>query len=74
MKTVPLTTNLIANLKRESVRRKLTDREMAVLCGIHYTTLSRILNGRISPTLETCELIAQKLGYEHSEKLFKQTA
>ncbi len=58
MQTVALKENFIANL-RAAMRRLGWDQEkLSEESGVHYTTISRILNGRNEPSFANCERLA----------------
>jgi transcriptional regulator with XRE-family HTH domain len=62
MQTMPLVDNFAFNLRAEMKRAGITGAELAERAGLHYVTISRILNGKISPSLDTCENIARAIG------------
>jgi transcriptional regulator with XRE-family HTH domain len=52
-------------LRRERLRRALTQNDLAKLAGISYVTLSRLENGAIAtPTPTTLRKLATALGIE----------
>ena len=62
MSTMELLANFATNVRAEMERVGMTSAELAKRSGLHYVTVSRILNGHICPTLETCERLAKALG------------
>lgn len=62
MSTIPLLQNFAENLREAMKQAGLSGREVAKRSGLHYVTISRVLNGRLCPTLETCEKIADAVG------------
>jgi len=55
---MPLLDNFAVNLRDAMTRRKISGLELARRSGMHYVTISRILNGKLSPTVDTCEKLA----------------
>ena len=54
--------NFRANVKDAISDAGLSQRALAIAVGIHYTTMSRILSGDVTPSIETCESIAKAAG------------
>ena len=54
--------NFRKNLRREAEAQGMTHRELARRAKIHFTTLSRILNGNNSPTIPAAERLAKAVG------------
>ena len=44
--------------------KKLTQEELAVLCGVKRTTITEIENGNSRPSVETAKAIAKVLGFK----------
>jgi transcriptional regulator with XRE-family HTH domain len=59
---MPLLQNFADNLRDAMEERGITGAELARLSGLHFVTISRILNGKLCPTLETCEKLANAAG------------
>ena len=59
---MPLLDNFATNLRDAMKRANISGMKLAELTGVHYVTISRILNGHLSPTVETCEKLAQAAG------------
>jgi transcriptional regulator with XRE-family HTH domain len=62
MTTMPLLDNFAANLRDAMVLTGVTGQELSKRSGLHYVTISRILNGKLSPSVETCEKLAIAAG------------
>jgi transcriptional regulator with XRE-family HTH domain len=62
MKTTTLTKQFRVNLRRLAAERGLSHRDVAAIAGMHYCSLSRILNGRSSPSLDTAAILAKSVG------------
>lgn len=69
-----MTDNLVANLKIECTRQHLSQAELARRSGLHFTTVNKIFQKKMNPTLDLCEKLAIALGLERPEKLFRQPA
>ena len=54
--------NFVSNLRRACDQSGLSQSRLAELSGVHYVTVSRILNGKISPSVEICERLAKAAG------------
>ena len=59
---MPLLQNFVANLREAMEEKKVSGAELARRSKLHWVTISRILNGHLSPTLETCEKLAKAAG------------
>jgi transcriptional regulator with XRE-family HTH domain len=59
MQQVALQENFIANLRAAMVRLGLTQEQLSEKSGVHYTTVSRILNGQNEPSFKNCERLAR---------------
>lgn len=59
---MPLLDNFALNLRDAMERNGITGAELARRSGLHFVTVSRVLNGHLSPTVETCEKLAQAAG------------
>lgn len=62
MSNVALIDNFRKNALAAMRRSKITQRAVAAELGVHEVTIHRILKGDISPSLETCEKIAEAVG------------
>lgn len=51
-------------LKDKRMSKKLTQEELAVLCGVKRTTITEIENGNSRPSVETAKAIAKVLGFK----------
>lgn len=51
--------NFLTNLRRAMDRLGFDQQELAEKSGVHYVTISRILNGHNEPNFETCERLAK---------------
>lgn len=58
MSTMPLLDNFVCNVREAMDSRGITGAELARRSGLHFVTISRILNGKLCPTLDTCERLA----------------
>lgn len=68
------TDHLVANLRRECQKRAISQAELSRLCGIHFVTMNRLFQRKMSPSLDLCEKIAAGLGWNNPEKIFKRPA
>lgn len=59
---MPLIDNFATNLRSAMEQANITGMELARRSGLHYVTISRILNGKISPSVEACEKLATAAG------------
>lgn len=59
---MPLLQNFVANLREAMEEKDISGAELARRSKLHWVTISRILNGHLSPTLETCEKLATAVG------------
>lgn len=57
-------------IKEIRVEKKITQQELADLCGIEPSNMSRLEAGRANATLSTIEIVSKNLGVEPFE-LFK---
>lgn len=48
-------------LSKIMIERKLTIRQVSAMTGIPKSTISRIMNGEVSPSADTLELLAKGL-------------
>ncbi len=63
MTTVPmLINNFVANLRAAMQENSISGAELARRADLHWVTVSRILNGKLCPTLETCERLSEAAG------------
>jgi transcriptional regulator with XRE-family HTH domain len=51
--------NFIANVRAAMTRLGLTQEQLSEKSGVHYVTVSRILNGHNEPSFSTCERLAK---------------
>ena len=58
-------------LKEILAQRHITLKDFAISSGLSQSNLSNYLNGNISPTLDTLNIIAENLGIDITE-LFKE--
>lgn len=70
---MPLLQNFRANLARSIAQSGLSKTRVAELAGLHRVTLHKLLAGSFEPSLETCERLANVLGYSDPEDIFKKT-
>lgn len=49
------------NLKKYRLRKKYSQEYLAEICGLHRTYISSIELGKKSPSLQTIEILANKL-------------
>ena len=66
---MPWIENFRDNLRSALDRKGMTQRQLAEESKIHFVTISRILSGVISPTIDTCERLAAAVGID-SPKIF----
>ena len=59
---MPLLDNFLVNLRDAMTRQDITGMQLAKASGVHYVTISRILNGRLSPSVDVCERLAKGVG------------
>lgn len=62
MSTMAVLENVRTNLRREMQRQGLSQQDLSERTGLHYVTISRILTGKIEPSIESCELLARAVG------------
>jgi transcriptional regulator with XRE-family HTH domain len=72
MQTMPLMSNFVANLRTACERRNLSQRALAESSGVHYVTVNRIFQQKLSPSIEVCEKLAIAAGVESPEKIFRK--
>lgn len=48
-------------LSKIMLEKKLTIRQVSIMTGISRSTVSRIMNGKVSPSADTLELLAKGL-------------
>lgn len=51
--------NFAENIRKACVKLGISHRTLAERSGIHYVTVSRILNGHLDPTISTAEKLAK---------------
>lgn len=71
MSTLALIDNFRHNLKDACKAKGISQADLARETGLHWVTISRILNGHLNPTLETCEKLAMAAG-ERADAIFLQ--
>ena len=54
--------NFRSNVKEAMQHSGISQVELADAVKVHPVTLSKILSGSVSPSVERCELIAEKVG------------
>jgi transcriptional regulator with XRE-family HTH domain len=64
--------NFVGKIKKELRRQKLTQQELADRTGLAYSTISRMMNGHHTPTIENCMRIATAMGLSPEIVLHKQ--
>jgi transcriptional regulator with XRE-family HTH domain len=69
MSTVAMVENFLENLRAKCEDEGINQRELSRRSGVHYTTVNRILQGVLEPSVPTCEKLAQAAGIPIS-KLF----
>lgn len=70
---MPMLDNFLENVRSRMELKGWNQRELADKSGLHFTTINRILNGNLDPSLETCERLAKSLGM-NPEKSFQKIA
>lgn len=63
--------NFRANLRAAMRRAGITQAELAERAGLHFVSISRILNGKTVPSVDTCEVLARAVGMEESRVFSK---
>ena len=63
--------NFRDNLRSALNAKGMTQQQLAQESGLHFVTVSRILGGIISPSVETCERLASAVGID-SPKIFSE--
>lgn len=58
MQDMALLTNFRDNLRKACRDQGITMAELAERSGVHYVTISKILNGRMNPSIDICEKLA----------------
>lgn len=48
-------------IQKERLKRKLSQQELGLACGISIEYISKIENGKVNPTIKTLNKIAKKL-------------
>lgn len=56
--------DLVGFIQAELQKQKLAQNELAEKCGLSSSTMSRIVNGQVVPSLSTIQVIARGLGYD----------
>ena len=56
--------NFIANLRSAMERLGWTQEQLSEKSGVHYTTISRILNGHNEPSFDNCERLAKAVNID----------
>jgi transcriptional regulator with XRE-family HTH domain len=69
----PLAAVVVANLRREMSRAKLSQSALAKRAGIRRATLCDLLRERHEPTLPLCQSLADALGINPA-KFFRDSA
>lgn len=69
MSTVALMDNFRDNVLAAMQRRQITHAALAAAVGLHRVTVTRILSGDVSPSVEKCEQIAIAVG-ERPDTIF----
>lgn len=59
---MPLIENFVANIRAACEEHDISQAELARRSGVHRVTISRILNGHFSPTVDLCEKLAVAAG------------
>lgn len=70
---MPMLDNFLGNVRSRMIEKGWNQRDLAEKSGLHFTTINRILNGNLDPSLETCERLAKALGLI-PEKSFLKSA
>ena len=68
-----LINDVVENLRRECDKRGISQAELARLADVHYVTVNRIFNFKMSPTVDLVEKLATAMGLL-PEKIFKKPA
>lgn len=63
---------LIDNIRRGLAIKGLTQEQLSTLADVHWTSISRVLNGKQDPSVTFCEKIAKALRIVPSEKIFQK--
>jgi transcriptional regulator with XRE-family HTH domain len=71
MQPMPLLSNFVANLRTACERRNLSQRALADSAGVHYVTVNRIFQQKLSPSIDVCEKLAIAAGLAAPEKIFR---
>jgi len=64
---------LISFINAERERQNLTQNELGERCGMQSGTISRILGGQVTPSVDSIEKLAKGLGYNLSAFLVLAT-
>lgn len=64
--------NLIGNLNTAMARSGITITQLADAADLHRTTLSRIIHGKLEPSLEVIEDLARTLQVDPPERLLQK--
>ena len=59
---MPLIDNFTSNLREAMLHAGLTGLQLAERSGVHFVTISRILNHKLNPSIEVCEKLAEAAG------------
>lgn len=62
MSNVPLLDNFVENLQRAMDANDISGAELARRSGVHFVTISRILHGKLAPSVPVCERLATAAG------------
>lgn len=62
MRDMSLLENFRHNLLAAIEREQISGQELARRSGLHFVTISRILSGKIAPSVENCEKLAKAAG------------
>ena len=62
MSTMPLLDNFLINLRDAMTQQGVNSMQLSKQSGVHYVTISRILNGHLNPSVDICERLAKGVG------------
>jgi DNA-binding XRE family transcriptional regulator len=63
---------LIDNIRRGLEIKGLTQGQLATLAGVHWTSISRVLNEKQDPSVTFCENVAKALRISPPERIFQK--
>jgi DNA-binding XRE family transcriptional regulator len=72
MSTMAMHKTLIDNIERGLELKGITQVQLAKLAGVHWTSISRVLNKRQDPSVTFCENVAKALRINPPERIFQK--